>query len=108
MRLTQQQVQGLITALSSFIDKRTAQLRLYGSRVDDTLKGGDIDLLLLMDDKIAVQELQQQKHYMLSAMKKNIGDQKIDFKITTQQECNEDSFLKMIMPNSIILHSWGN
>lgn len=40
MRLTSQQIQGLISALSPFIGKQPAQLKLYGSRVDDTCRGG--------------------------------------------------------------------
>jgi len=47
---------------------------LFGSRVDDNLKGGDIDLYLILN---------QQPHFLdkpkfLSKLKRKIGEQKID------------------------------
>jgi hypothetical protein len=106
MRLTPQQREGIITAIHPFIKNNLAELRLYGSRVHDHLKGGDIDLVLIIADPACTTCLQQ-KHHMLAAMKKEIGEQKIDFKIATPAECQEDSFLKIILPASLILHQWG-
>lgn len=105
MRLTDQQISGIVQALTTFI-KAKAELRLYGSRVRDDLKGGDIDLLLIIFDEKLASELAQQKHYLLAAMKKQIGDQKIDFKIVDNKEIGQDSFVQMILPESVILYEW--
>ena len=52
-----------------------ARVYLFGSRVDDAKKGGDIDLYLEIDDKQSVFE---KKIELLSALRKSLGDQKID------------------------------
>jgi len=48
---------------------------LFGSRVDDTKKGGDIDLYLILKDH---SNLFTKKLKFLSQLKKELGDQKID------------------------------
>ncbi len=45
MRLTQQQIQLIRDTISS-IAGAGVQIRLFGSRLDDNAKGGDIDLLI--------------------------------------------------------------
>ncbi len=52
-----------------------ARVYLFGSRVDDAKKGGDIDLYLEIDDKQSVFE---KKIELLSALRKSLGDQKFD------------------------------
>lgn len=47
MRLYEDQINVLKNKLQSI--SSTAQLYLFGSRVDDTKKGGDIDLLIVSD-----------------------------------------------------------
>jgi len=48
---------------------------LFGSRVDDSKKGGDIDLYLAIDDH---ENLFEKKLKFLSRIKRELGDQKID------------------------------
>lgn len=48
---------------------------LFGSRVDDSLRGGDIDLFIETDVK---ESLFTRKIRFLSKLKQQIGDQKID------------------------------
>ena len=71
MRLEQKEVNAIIQALNLYIHEKS-ELRLYGSRVRDDLKGGDIDLLLLIEDQQLAQKLLSEKHYVLSEIKKNI------------------------------------
>ena len=54
------------------------KIYLFGSRVDDSLKGGDIDLFV---DTVTTNKLQKKIEF-LSALKQRIGDQKIDVVIS--------------------------
>lgn len=54
---------------------QTGKIYLFGSRIDDTKKGGDIDLYLEIEDKT---NLFEKKIKFLAKLKIKIGDQKID------------------------------
>ena len=103
MRLTTHQINGIISAIHTYLNQYPVELRLYGSRVHDHLKGGDIDLLLILqteEQKIAASDV---KHKILAEIKKNIGDQKIDLIITSRHSLLQDAFIKMIFTTSVIL-----
>ena len=51
------------------------EIYLFGSRVDDSKKGGDIDLYLVIKDK---SDLFRKKLQFLAKIKKELGEQKID------------------------------
>lgn len=51
------------------------KIYLFGSRVDDTKKGGDIDLYLVLEN---FDNLFEKKLKFLSRVKRELGDQKID------------------------------
>jgi len=51
------------------------EIYLFGSRVDDSKKGGDIDLYLVVKDK---SDLFRKKLLFLAKIKKALGEQKID------------------------------
>ncbi len=51
------------------------EIYLFGSRVDDTKKGGDIDLYLVVKDKT---NLFRKKLKFLAKIKRVLGEQKID------------------------------
>lgn len=106
MRLTSQEIKNLIKALDKFIGKNPAELRLFGSRTNDQLKGGDIDLLLLINDSKLKYDLIMKKHYLLAEIKFLLGDQKIDLKIADDSEAQTDPFLQLIYPKSILLNTW--
>lgn len=107
MRLNSSQINGILNGLNSFMEGVKGELRLYGSRVDDTLKGGDIDLLLIIEDSSILKKIRAEKHYLLSAIKKEIDDQKIDLTIVHREEIKKDNFLNLIFPTSVLLHIWG-
>jgi len=73
MRLSQKQ----ISAIKSNFDKvfGSGDIFLFGSRVDDEKKGGDIDLYIVTDNN---NDLSYKKIRFLAALKREIGDQKID------------------------------
>jgi predicted nucleotidyltransferase len=76
MRLTQQEHQVLKqSALDCFGDK--AVIRLFGSRVDDARKGGDIDVLI---DTALTQpvEIVRAHHRFVARVYERLGEQKLD------------------------------
>ena len=76
MRLTQNQACIIQTTLKQYFlpdDK----LWLFGSRVDDHQKGGDIDLYI-ETQYTNLEIIAEKKIQFLAALKKEMGDQKID------------------------------
>ena len=55
---------------------------LFGSRVDDSLKGGDIDLYVVPAKTLEKSEILDKKVDFLVKVKNLIGDQKIDLIIS--------------------------
>ena len=63
-----------------------ASVRLFGSRTNDSLKGGDIDLLIQCNRTISTLEQYKLKINFLVQLKKIIGDQRIDVLIEANQQ----------------------
>jgi len=59
------------------------EVYLFGSRVDDSKKGGDIDLYLVVEDK---RDIFKKKIKYLAKIKKELGEQKIDVIFNTDKE----------------------
>ena len=75
MRLSSPQIQAIVAATAELAGP-DAQVRLFGSRLDDTLQGGDIDLLVECPHKVA-------RPVWLAAqitarLQRALGDRKID------------------------------
>jgi uncharacterized protein len=104
MRLKSAEIDGIINAVAPFVARNKAELRLYGSRIDDALKGGDIDLLLLCASESIAKKLRLEKHKILAKVEANIGEQKIDLTIRNMTEATVDPFLQKIISESLILH----
>ena len=76
MRLQDWEVTAIKQAFLNYFAKGD-QLWVFGSRVDDTLKGGDIDLYV--ETKMTdVSEILQKKRRFSIAIQDAIGEQKID------------------------------
>jgi len=105
-RLTQEEVIGIVQAINMHINLYQTELRLYGSRIKLNLKGGDIDLLLVLPDEKLYQTILKKKIDILVEMKNNIGDQKIDFTLAVKDKIPDDPFLHLIYPDSVVLHHW--
>ena len=71
MRITPLEKQTIKQTVAS-IDPE-AKVYLFGSRIDDTLKGGDIDLLVLSSTITLMDKLD-----LLAGLHQKLGDQKID------------------------------
>ena len=76
MRLTTQQIEAIKQETAHYFGTG-AQVWLFGSRVDDTKKGGDIDLYVRPGINDADQ-LAAARFAFLARLKRRIGDQKID------------------------------
>ena len=59
------------------------KIYLFGSRVDDTKRGGDIDLYIQTEN---TQDMLIKKIDFLVKLKENIGDQKIDVLISKDKK----------------------
>lgn len=62
-----------------------ASIVLFGSRMDDTIRGGDIDLLVDPKTKLTAQELVRNKIRFLSQLDIQLGEQKIDLIVLTDE-----------------------
>lgn len=74
MRLNREQIDSLVKATHSCFGN-SAQIWLFGSRVDDSKKGGDIDLYIETDKEEGIIVA---KFEMLGSIWPVFGDQKID------------------------------
>jgi predicted nucleotidyltransferase len=66
---------------------------LFGSRVDDSKRGGDLDLLIVAEsDQIRIDVLKKETDFLV-ALKQLIGEQKIDLIAATPESLASDPFL---------------
>lgn len=77
-----------------------AVIYLYGSRVDDRLRGGDIDLLVMTSEAEWPDKID-----MLLAIKQRIGEQKIDLKLLRPEEAKKDTFVQAVLPGAVRLEN---
>jgi predicted nucleotidyltransferase len=73
MRLNQKQLIAIKRNFNIFFGN--GKIYLFGSRADDTKKGGDIDLYISTKNK---ENLSYKKIQFLVKLKRDIGEQKID------------------------------
>jgi len=77
MRLSNNEINE-IKAVTHSVFGVDALVTLFGSRIDDSKRGGDIDLLIKCNDTISRAERYELKLKFLVQLKNRIGDQKID------------------------------
>ena len=73
MRLNDKYIQTIKNSFQEVFGE--GEIYFFGSRVDDSKKGGDIDLYLVVKDK---SDLFKKKLRFLAKIKKTLGEQKID------------------------------
>ena len=81
MRLTEFEVKSIVQVFN--VHFRTGDIYLFGSRVDDRLKGGDIDLYIDTQDSA---DLFEKKLHFMRDLKVKIGEQKVDVVISSDKE----------------------
>ena len=94
MRLYAEQIEVLKSKLHTL--SSSAKLYLFGSRVDDTLKGGDIDLLVV-SDTLTKKDLR----FLRVEFFKHFGEQKLDIVLDNGEFKNP--FVKHIFQKAVLL-----
>lgn len=97
MRLTDQQKSDILNAIKRFLPPgQKAQIYLFGSRTQDHLKGGDIDLIILLPNDQQAQTLMVNDYKITAEIKKqkSIDDQRVDLKIIGPSEKNTPFFIE--------------
>ena len=82
MRLETEQVQAIREEIHQ--SNPAAEIYLYGSRADDSARGGDIDLLVV-SDKLGFRELL----HLRTAILDRIGWQQLDLVVRRPDQLNE-------------------
>lgn len=105
MRIEAFEINAIKQAIFQHVSSSMCNIFLFGSRVDDNKKGGDIDILVVLkkDALITRDEAQKYKLEMLVDIKTAIGDQKIDLVIAEEKELTVDPFLREIMKSAVML-----
>ena len=80
MRLSQHYIEVIKKYFNQFF--QNGEIYLFSSRVDDTKKGGDIDLYLKVQNH---NNLFDKKIKFLSRIKRELGEQKIDIVFNTDK-----------------------
>jgi len=76
--------------------RKDSKKYLFGSRVDDTQKGGDIDILVLSEVKLTLTEKMQIKRNFCN----RFGEQKID--LVSFSFTEENPFKELILSEPVI------
>ena len=100
MRLNKIEIES-IKEVAQTIFGHKSKVILYGSRTDDSKRGGDIDLYIQCSLGIGEAEKYQLKIKFLVQLKKIIGDQKIDVLIGSGKQSN--NFLSTVEKEGIQL-----
>jgi predicted nucleotidyltransferase len=100
VRLSPGEIESIVGVVKA-VDPRW-EVYLYGSRTDPNLRGGDIDLLVVIPmDQVPNPALQD--YQLVNRIKKAIGDRRIDLSIVSQVDCALDPFYKSIWPGAVKL-----
>lgn len=94
MRLTKYEINTFVSVIHN--EDRNAVIYLFGSRVDDSKLGGDIDILI-HSKTIDKYQLRQIKWKLIELL----GEQKLDIMLSSSLE---ETFVKLILPTAMKLH----
>jgi uncharacterized protein len=89
MRLTSTEADAIRDAVRRHFGE-TARILLFGSRVDDGRRGGDIDILVEHDAGVDGVELVRKKLRAMSDIQFAIGDRKIDIATALRSDSAEE------------------
>jgi predicted nucleotidyltransferase len=61
---------------------KEGDIYLFGSRVDDTKRGGDIDLYIIPKSKLSIKEIFEKRSRLRVDIQEKIGEQQIDIVVS--------------------------
>ncbi len=88
MRLSERERSAISDAATETLPSGT-RVSLFGSRADDTRKGGDIDLLVEMQQSIPAAEWIAQRSRFVAHIWQRLGERRIDVVWAKQSEIDE-------------------
>ncbi|WP_353683485.1 nucleotidyltransferase domain-containing protein [Thermodesulfovibrio sp. 3907-1M] len=91
MRLSEEVLKAIKTLAKKYFGEN-CEVRMFGSRVDDTQKGGDIDIYISTEMKDGIIEA---KASFLAELKRKIGEQKIDILVENMHKPEENSIYEI-------------
>jgi len=80
MRLTKHEITSIKKVFKDIF--KDGKIYLFGSRVDDSKKGGDIDLYIKLSYSLNIKERLNKKNIFKIKLENEIGEQKIDIVIS--------------------------
>jgi predicted nucleotidyltransferase len=101
MRLTDQQRSIIRTTVTETFGA-TADVWLFGSRVDDNKRGGDIDLLI-ETDQVDVNAIARSEITFLTKIQMKMGEQKIDVLLDYPSRKNRPPIISIAKRTGILL-----
>lgn len=105
MRLTEKQQTAIINTFREVFAEKDAELWLFGSRVDDSKRGGDIDLLIKCYttnyNELWTLRTLEWKYGIL--LQKQIGPRKIDTVLEFSQDCKNRPIVIQVKETGILL-----
>ena len=75
MRLTQEQRSAILTTVRAVVGQ-AASVRLFGSRIDDLRRGGDIDILVVCQERVEQSALTSAR--IGAGLQQALGERRID------------------------------
>ena len=98
MRLTQQEIKAIKKTFKEVF--KEGNIYLFGSRVDDTKRGGDIDLYVDTPLRLNTRESLEKKSKFRLKLYELIGEQKIDIVVSKDKD---RSIEKEILKSGVLL-----
>ena len=100
MRLSEKEKTCIVEVIKDLFGESSI-IRLFGSRVDDALRGGDIDLLI--ETNQPQNQWQELKLKAMSRIQLSLGDQKLDIIVKDKQSKPERLVEKEAIKHGVIL-----
>jgi hypothetical protein len=102
VRLLEGEIHKIILSLTKNLKEIPHKLFLFGSRLDDQKRGGDIDLLLLVSEH-DFEKVYAMKSHLKFDLEEAVGDQRVDLTLATEQKLKDDEFLMSIAQTMRVL-----
>ena len=100
MRLSEYEKEIIVLSAKDNFEKNTRVI-LFGSRANETGKGGNIDLLTQPDVDISPEEMLKKKINMLIEIEQKLGEQRVD--IILQQPDDNRAIVKIAKKTGIAI-----